>query len=283
MRFFRYPKTLHLEGSGISDKSQRPFSEVAGRHLVVEEKMDGANCAIGFENGSMTLQSRGHYLTGGGRERHFDLLKQWAAAQRDTLFECLGNKFLMFGEWLYAKHTVFYDMLPHYFMEFDILDKVGGHFLSTTARRSILAGSPVISVAVLASGFFEDQDALFALSRRSLFKSGIWRERLAEQVTKLGLKEYPEQTDPSDMSEGLYIKIEEAGAVCGRYKMVRPNFLKTALDSGSHWLARPIIPNMLAPDADIWRRYEGIAHSADSNRAFDCGLFGELERRQEKW
>jgi hypothetical protein len=28
----------------------------------------------------------------------------------------------MYGEWLFAKHTYFYNNLPHYFMEVDVLD-----------------------------------------------------------------------------------------------------------------------------------------------------------------
>ena len=49
--------------------SQIPFEAVRGRHLVVEEKCDGANSAISFgADGGLLLQSRGHYLTGGERE-----------------------------------------------------------------------------------------------------------------------------------------------------------------------------------------------------------------------
>jgi hypothetical protein len=41
--------------------------------------MDGANCGISFNpDGELLLQSRGHYLTGGGREKHFTLFKQMA-------------------------------------------------------------------------------------------------------------------------------------------------------------------------------------------------------------
>ncbi|WP_239080753.1 ATP-binding protein [Paractinoplanes brasiliensis] len=43
----KYPRTPHLAGSrlqpGDEDLSQTPFAEPAGRHLVVEEKLDGAN------------------------------------------------------------------------------------------------------------------------------------------------------------------------------------------------------------------------------------------------
>ena len=85
----KYPRTPHLEGSrlqpGDEDLSQVPFSYVKGKHLVVEEKIDGANTAISFsEDGELLLQSRGHYLTGGYRERHYNLMKQWANIHQDA-------------------------------------------------------------------------------------------------------------------------------------------------------------------------------------------------------
>ncbi len=136
----KYPRTPHIEGSrlqpGDEDLRQIPFESIAGKHLVVEEKCDGANSAVSFgEDGELLLQSRGHYLTGGYRERHFNLMKQWATVHRDAFYELLGKRYIMYGEWMYAKHTVFYDALPHYFLEFDILDRETGRFLDTDTRR----------------------------------------------------------------------------------------------------------------------------------------------------
>ena len=50
-------------------------------------------------------------------------MKQWANAHRDAFYEVLGSRYIMYGEWMYAKHSVFYDALPHYFLEFDVLDR----------------------------------------------------------------------------------------------------------------------------------------------------------------
>ena len=52
--------------------------------------------------------------------------------------------------------------------------------------------------------------------------------------------------------EGLYFKVEEDGRVVGRYKYVRASFLTRVLDSGSHWLTRPIVPNGLADGVDLF-------------------------------
>ena len=63
----------------------------------------------------------------------------------------------MYGEWMVAKHTAFYDALPHYFMEFDVLDTETGNFLSTDARRLLLSQCPVHSVKVLETGKFQSR------------------------------------------------------------------------------------------------------------------------------
>lgn len=253
-RMYKYPRTRHIEGSrlgpGDEDLEAAPFSEIAGRFLVVEEKMDGANSAISFDaEGRLWLQSRGHFLTGGARERHFDALKPWAHANADAFRERLGSRYVMYGEWLFAKHTVYYDALPHHFLEFDVLDTEEQVFLSTARRRELLAGAPIASVPVLAERPFERLDELVALVGPSTMKSATWRASLEEtaRAKDLDVERVLRETDPSNEMEGLYVKVEEGGRVVARYKWVRKSFLTSVVDSGSHWLARPIVPNKVAP------------------------------------
>lgn len=259
LTLYKYPRTHHLEGSrfqpGDEDSQSISFAALAGRHLVIEEKLDGANAGICFdESGRLWLQSRGHFLTGGSREKHFDLFKRWAATHVDALRGVLGQRFVLYGEWLYAKHTVFYDRLPHYFLEFDVLDTETGAFLSTEERRTLLHGLPVTSVPVLQTGAFRSLAAVIALLATSLYKSPTWRESLNAVAQTRGFR--PEQvwqeTDSSDLMEGLYIKVEEGRQVVERYKFIRASFLTTVLDSGSHWLRRPILPNQLGQGVDIF-------------------------------
>ncbi len=249
----KYPRTPHIEGSrlqpGDEDLSQIPFETIAGRHLVVEEKCDGANTAVSFgEDGELLLQSRGHYLTGGYRERHYDLMKQWATVHRDLFYELLGKRYIMYGEWLYAKHTVFYDALPHYFLEFDILDRETGIFLDTPARHKRLEGAPVVSVPVLGTGICTSKEQLLKHLGQSAYVSGNQRQNLYDAAVKLGLD--PErscsESELSGMMEGLYIKVEEQGRVTDRMKFVRAAFLQCVDFSEKHWIDKPIIPNQLA-------------------------------------
>jgi hypothetical protein len=252
----KYPRTPHLQGSGIQagdEPALVDFDHLKGRQLVVEEKLDGANSGLSFdEEGALRLQSRGHFLEGGPREKHFTLFKTWANVHRGVFWERLGPRYLMYGEWLYAKHTIFYDHLPHYFCEFDVYDREADHFLDTARRRQLLEDLPVVSVPVLYQG--PAPRRLLDFLGNSLYKSQDWWTRLAALAAELGLdwQRVQRETDPSPASEGLYVKVEEQGQVLERYKFVRSSFLTTVVDSESHWLDRPILPNQLAPDVDIF-------------------------------
>lgn len=255
----KYPRTRHILGSrlqpGDEDLDTVSFSALVGRHVVVEEKMDGANCALSFSSGGeLRLQSRGHYLIGGPRERHFALLKQWASTFAGEFLDVLGDRYICYGEWLYAKHTIFYDALPHFFMEFDVLDTQTDQFLDTPSRVELLAPVPVTPVRVLFSGMLRDEAHLAGMLKESAFKTPQVRERLLEAAEELGLDaaEIERQTDLGPLMEGLYIKVEEDGIVQARYKYVRPDFITRIVDSESHWLTRPIVPNQLREGADMF-------------------------------
>ncbi len=258
-QILKYPRTHHIEGSrlqpGDEDLSSMCIKELDGEHLVIEEKLDGANAGISFsERGELLLQSRGHFLTGGYRERHFSLLKTWANTHQSTIWTLLGSRFVVYGEWLYAKHTVFYDKLPHYFMEFDVFDRQTQLFLSTERRRIMFANSPIVSVPVLWTGPTPRRNVLEDLVGRSLYKSNNWKGRLKRAAMSQALdpNRVCAETDPADEMEGLYIKSENDGQVVSRFKYVRASFLTSVVDSGSHWIDRPIVPNELAIGVDIF-------------------------------
>ena len=259
-QIYKYPRTQHIEGSrlqpGDEDLVSVPFKTIKGRNLVIEEKVDGANCAVSFsQSGELLLQSRGHYLSGGRRERHFDLFKKWAFIYLTQLRDVLGTRYVMYGEWLYAKHTVYYDALPHYFMEFDILDRQNDLFLSTEKRRELLASCPFIHpVRVLYEGRIETLHELREMLGESAFKTTEHDKHLVETCEAKGTHTdlTVSQTDMTLLMEGLYIKAEEAGRVVERYKFVRHDFMTTMLNSDSHWLNRPIVPNRLKEGIDIF-------------------------------
>lgn len=258
-RLYKYPRTQHLTGSRVQpgDEDLRAISldHLAGQHLVCEEKLDGANSAISFgDDGQLLLQSRGHFLDGGPRERHFGLMKAWTGSIQSRLWETLGSRYVMYGEWLYAKHTIFYDALPHYFFEFDVLNKESGYFLSTQARTELLRGVPVLSVPVLYAGAVRSARQLESLIKPSAFQSGRWRQALIAVCESRGMdaERALRATDASGLMEGLYIKVEDEGRVIERFKFVRGSFRQAVDDSGDHWLNRPVIPNGLRDGVDLF-------------------------------
>lgn len=260
LELFRYPRTPHLEGSRLQEGDHGhdhvPYRDLRGLRLVVEEKLDGANTGISFSPaGDLLLQSRGHYLVGGGRERQFNFIKAWAQAHAGWLLQRLEDRYVMYGETLSKKHSVFYDALPHHFFEFDVLDRRTGAFLPTAARRELLAGGPVLSVPVLYDGLAPARLAdLKALLRPSLAKTARWRDAFEAIVRREGLDLALawRQCDKSDLSEGLYIKVEADGRTLGRYKWVRADFVQAILAADKHHSEQPYVPNQLAPGVDLY-------------------------------
>jgi hypothetical protein len=64
LTLYKHPRTHHLEGSrlqpGDEDSRRVSFAALAGRYLVIEAKLDGANAGIRFdESGRLWLQKAG--------------------------------------------------------------------------------------------------------------------------------------------------------------------------------------------------------------------------------
>jgi hypothetical protein len=268
-QIIKYPPTRHIEGSRHQkgdSPDDKPLAELEGQYVVEEEKVDGANSGLSFsETGNLLLQSRGHYLMGGGRERHFSLFKTWAYTHAEAFYKALGSRFIMYGEWVYAKHTCYYNALPAYFLEFDVFDKERQVFLSTSARRELLYGLPIVPVPVLKKGVFKRGDSISDQVGLTLFRNDNWQEDLMKDARESGsrIDMVVSQSDLSQLAEGIYIKVEKDGRTIDRFKYVRGDFLQTIQDSDSHWHSRPILPNRLAPGVDIFASQTGIPGAYD--------------------
>ena len=238
--FVKYPRTPHLFGSRGTDDdkhlgSQESEAFIADPSLIIEEKLDGTNVGIHFtQPGRMVLQCRGHEITE-GMHPQYDLFKQWTAVKRPALEAMLSSQFILYGEWLYAKHSVHYHRLPHYFFEFDIFDKDAGQFLSLEKRLAMLRGTGLTTVPVLHRG----RASLEQL--RSVIGPSAFESSFENPVTG--------RTD--NLMEGLYCRTEARGAVSGRAKMVRAEFVEKVKQS-EHWQHQALVPNELAEGANIW-------------------------------
>ena len=219
--FFKFPSTPHLatmpgvdiRGDKVLSESER--DEFLQHDLMVEEKVDGANLGISFDSeGNIRAQNRGAYLhlPGSGQWKK---LGDWLAPRADTLFEHLSDRFILFGEWCYAQHTVFYDRLPDWFLGFDVYDKRFGRFLSSKRRDDLFTKMGVAQVPVLARGHFAYPEVQKFLST----------SKLSDQP-----------------AEGIYHRLDQDDWLAQRAKLVRPAFIQAV---EQHWSRSAIRPNQL--------------------------------------
>lgn len=228
--FFKFPSTPHLatmpgvdiRGDKVLTESER--DEFLTHEVTVEEKVDGANLGLSFDaNGNIRAQNRGAYLhlPGSGQWKK---LGEWLALHTDALFEHLSDRYILFGEWCYAQHSIFYDRLPDWFLAFDIYDREAGRFL-TTARRNRLFGEMHISkVPDIARGWFTYPEIQELLSQSKL---------------------------TNQTAEGIYLRIDHGDWLEQRAKLVRPAFIQAV---EQHWSRSAIRPNRLNPGIEDYER-----------------------------
>ncbi len=219
--FFKFPSTPHLATlAGIDIRADKVLSESERdeflKHgLVVEEKVDGANLGISFDSeGNIRAQNRGAYLhlPGSGQWKK---LGDWLTPRTDTLFEHLSDQFILFGEWCYAQHSVFYDRLPDWFLGFDVYDKRFSRFFSSDRRDALLKEMCIAQVPVLACGQFAYPEIQKRLS-----------------ISKLS----------DQPAEGIYLRFDLDAWLAQRAKLVRPAFIQAV---EQHWSRSAIRPNRL--------------------------------------
>jgi hypothetical protein len=165
----------------------------------------------------------------------YDLFKQWTMGKRPVLETMLEDRLILFGEWMYARHSLHYRRLPHYFFEFDLYDKQRQVFLDLASRLEKLEGTGILTVPVIHRGR-ATADQLRGMIGPSQFDSQF---------------ENPLTGRADNLMEGLYLRTEAAGCVTGRAKLVRQEFIEKAGQS-EHWQHQPVVANLLAPGAHIW-------------------------------
>lgn len=229
--------------AGKTDPQAIEFNTLKGQFLVIEEKVDGAGVSIELDRHlNLEIKHRGSLANG----KEFRELHKWAERHWEDLLFLLGERYTLFGEWMHNKHTIFYDNLPHYFLESDIYDQERKIWLSTSARNNLLKSSKFIKqVPVIAA---MKPSALYQITNlvgKTKYQTDGWQKTLRSKCEMFGAN--PDQafkeTDQSGLMEGLYIKHEDDLQVLNRYKYVRYEFLQNILNSGTHLVDRLPIYN----------------------------------------
>lgn len=220
--FYKYPSTPHLAllpGVAVrSDKlmTEEERDEFLKNTILIEEKVDGANLGLSFnERGDLFAQARGKYLDlpGSGQWKK---LSDWVKPRIASLYENLSDRYILFGEWCYAKHTIFYDSLPDWFLAFDVYDREAGCFLSTSRREHLFATMLLEAVPILGRGRFSFAELEDMISRSKLANN--------------------------QPAEGVYLRFDRGESLGGRAKLVRRTFIQ---EIEKHWSKRKLMPNKL--------------------------------------
>jgi hypothetical protein len=133
-----------LPGSNVADTDRSLTSEEVAAlcrdcEIVVQEKLDGTCVGVFFEEDeSAVLLKRGGVI--GHREKdQYNVFRSWVQERTASLCSALGNR-VLFGEFLWQTHGLFYDRLPDFFIGYDLLDRTSETFLVAGVVRQELKG-----------------------------------------------------------------------------------------------------------------------------------------------
>lgn len=151
----KLPSVKHLPWSEEDARRNKYLGEkdteemFEGKRVVLTEKLDGATSCI--TKNKVYARSRGGEATG----RQFDMLKKKHAEKYD-----IPEGLAVYGEWLYAKHSIKYSSLPSYFMAFEVYDMEREMWLSRKRMKEVCERLGIKVVPVIESGRWENMEKL---------------------------------------------------------------------------------------------------------------------------
>lgn len=206
----KFPRTKHIYNLGgasrddlIYDKEE--LNNFLKIELLVEEKVDGANMGLFFDNGKIKAQNRSHLVDSHYHEQ-FKLLDKWILNHEEELMNIFkkGN-FIIFGEWLYMKHSINYINLPDWFLIYDIYDRLNEKFLKREDVEKMIKNTTLNMVPIIYQGFAN-------------------LDKLKELV-------HTESKYYHGPVEGIYVRAYDKDSVKYRGKIVRKDFIC----GDTHW------------------------------------------------
>lgn len=226
----KFPRTPHLLNLGAATpddliSSSREVVELRGR-VTIEEKIDGANMGISLDwSGVIRVQNRSHWVSSADAPQ-FRPLDAWIAANDASLRAILGRdqhfpeRYVLYGEWMVATHSVKYTSLPGPFVAFDLYDRAEGSFASRRVLAATLRGSGIPLTPLIG------EEGEGGSVRR------LGRKEIGEMLAR------PSAFSPGERVEGVYIRTEDEGRLrtLGRGKIVRGDFIA----GNAHWTRGPL-------------------------------------------
>lgn len=217
--FRKYEKTFHITGDRMFKRlmDSHEISHLFNGEVVVEEKVDGANVGIIRTKKGIQLQKRGS-LVGPSEHAQFQRFHAWAQYENYNKLMEIPIGYTVYGELMYAVHTVYYDALPDWVLVFDIYDWKNKRYLTYDERNEFCLKYGLYQVPLLDRGHFEAKDVPSMLPVKSSF---------GPQAEGIVIKRYIKKSKQ-------YVR--------GKY--VHPDFLKT-VDESDHWIKGELRINRL--------------------------------------
>jgi ATP-dependent RNA circularization protein (DNA/RNA ligase family) len=220
MNFVKFPRTLWLPVGHAPDKGERCISQADVATILdlaycaslhISEKLDGANVGVGVDyKEGLLLQKRGGLIQDGDHPQ-YGRFKAWVYKNHDK-FMRLPDGCTVFGEWLWAKHSIHYTELLSYFKVFDVY--YNDKFIEPLQMEVIANLAGLRHVPTLSFG------GVFPRLEK-LVKDTIRPSRFSDE-----------------MMEGFVVRSLDGKL---RAKYVRPDFIS----GDEHWRSKPVVENLL--------------------------------------
>jgi len=136
-RIYRIP---HPSGYRCRGKRYLEWSELAELFdglVHIEEKLDGSQFSIIKEGKEILVYSRGRNLIEKHEPPAYKGIWMWVYTNYANLIK-LPEHYILYGEWLRVKHTVYYDMLPDWAVIFDVYDSLREVFLGYEEKMKVI-------------------------------------------------------------------------------------------------------------------------------------------------
>ena len=202
---FKYPRSYHLPwslGATNDDKIMKDISGFDGEEIVITEKMDGENTTLSRDYiHARSLDSADH------TSRHW-VKGLWGQIRYD-----IPEGWRICGENLYAKHSLFYDNLPSYFMVFNVWNENNVCLsFDDTIEWCKLIGIEHVPV--------------------------LWRGVFDEKFVREFAVDHSKQ-------EGYVIRVTKPFEYKDFEKFVGKNVREGHVQTNEHWMFQKIVPNKL--------------------------------------
>ncbi|KAI1310280.1 hypothetical protein EDD11_003749 [Mortierella claussenii] len=163
--------------------------------------------------------------------------------------------YVLYGEWLYAKHSVQYTGLRSWFVPFDLYDVKTGTFVSrklfqAAVAKTQLTPNPVIQIPESIHG---DMEKMLQWTLQTLqSRSALMRKQSEDQGQET--QEGSESADrkQQDRVEGLYFRVDQNDRLLMRSKVVRTDFIA----GEERWGAKEQLANQLVPYEETLPDYD---------------------------